>query len=99
MKELAPEDASIESYSDFESDRSAVRRLRRRASGENYTNPDKIPPTPVKFSPGGGEIFPRLGQIFPTLEGEGGEILQIFPTPWGLDWEKIFRRRRDAGGV
>ena len=31
-KELAPEDASIESYSDFESDRSAVGRLRRRAA-------------------------------------------------------------------
>ena len=33
MKELAPEDASIESYSDFESDRFAVGRLRRRAFG------------------------------------------------------------------
>ena len=31
-KELASEDASIGSYSDFESDRSAVGRLRRRAS-------------------------------------------------------------------
>ena len=35
-KELAPEDASIGSYSDFESDRSAVGRLRRRAFGGNF---------------------------------------------------------------
>ena len=33
-KESAPEDASIVRYSDFESDRSAVGRLRRRAFGE-----------------------------------------------------------------
>ena len=32
-KELAPEEASIESHGDFESDRSAVGRLRRRAFG------------------------------------------------------------------
>ena len=35
-KESASEDASIASYSDFESDRSAVGRLRRRAFGENF---------------------------------------------------------------
>ena len=33
LKELAPEDASIASYSDFESDHFLVGRLRRRASG------------------------------------------------------------------
>ena len=35
LKELAPKDASIESYSDFESDHFVVGRLRRRASGGN----------------------------------------------------------------
>ena len=34
-KELAPEDASIASYGDFESDRSAVGRLRRRVFGNS----------------------------------------------------------------
>ena len=34
LKELDPEDASIARYSDFESDRSAVGRLRRRAFGD-----------------------------------------------------------------
>ena len=37
-KELASEDASIGSYSDFESDRSAVGHLRRRAFGGNLMN-------------------------------------------------------------
>ena len=36
MKELAPEEASIARYSDFESDHFVVRRLRRRASGGNF---------------------------------------------------------------
>ena len=35
MKELAPEDASIASYSDFESDDFVIGRLRRRAFGGN----------------------------------------------------------------
>ena len=35
MKELAPDDASIASYSDFESEDFLARRLRRRASGGN----------------------------------------------------------------
>ena len=36
-----PEDASIASYSDFESDRSAVGRLRRRAFGADLVNSAK----------------------------------------------------------
>ena len=36
LKESAPEDASIESYSDFESDHFVVGRLRRRAFGGNF---------------------------------------------------------------
>ena len=41
-KELAPEDASIESYSDFESDHFVVGRLRRRASGGNLPFSDQF---------------------------------------------------------
>ena len=42
MKELAPEEASIARYSDFESDRRAVRRLRRRASGGESVKNTKL---------------------------------------------------------
>ena len=38
-REFAPDEASIESYGDFESDRSAVRRLRRRAPGGKGARP------------------------------------------------------------
>ena len=41
-KDSALEDASIASYSDFESDRSAVIRLRRRASGGNLAKNTKL---------------------------------------------------------
>ena len=42
MKELAPEDASIAGYSDFESDEFVVGRLRRRASGGNLVEKKKF---------------------------------------------------------
>ena len=41
MKELAAEEASIARYGDFESDCSAVRRLRRRAFGGNLVTNQK----------------------------------------------------------